>query len=133
MNDVLYEWYIKCCQADIYPDGGVLQKEEALKIKTELNDSNLGDFKASNGWLEQFKKRFGLRETRIGGEAGDVPITTIKAWMEQPPEIIQGYSADDICNMDESGLAKKPKKCKGGKNQKNDLLWHFLCPRVDSR
>ena len=136
MNDVLYEWYIKCCQADIYPDGVVLQKEEALKIKTELNDSNLGDFKASNGWLEQFKKRFGLRETRIGGEAGDVPITTIKAWMEQPPEIIQGYSADDICNMDESGLffkalpdtglAKKPKKCKGGKKSKERLTVAFF-------
>ena len=72
INDVLYEWYIKCCQAGIYPDGAMLQ-EEALKIKTELNDSNLGDFKASNGWLEHFKKRFGLRQTRIVGEAGDVP------------------------------------------------------------
>ena len=48
INDVLYEWYIKCCQAGIYPDGAMLQ-EEALKIKTELNDSNLGDFKASTG------------------------------------------------------------------------------------
>ena len=54
INDVLYEWYIKCCQAGIYPDGEMRQ-EEPLKIKTELNDSNLGDFKASNGWLEHFK------------------------------------------------------------------------------
>ena len=77
-------------------------QEEAPKIKTELNDSNLGNFKASNGWLEEFKKRFGLSETRIVGEAGDVPIT-IKAWMEQLPEIIQGYSADDICNMMNQG------------------------------
>ena len=30
-------------------------QEEALKIKTELNDSNLGDFKTSNEWLEHFK------------------------------------------------------------------------------
>ena len=42
INDVLYEWYIKRCQAGIYPDGAMLQKE-ALKIKTELNDLNLGD------------------------------------------------------------------------------------------
>ena len=59
INDVLYEWYIICCQAGIFPDGAMLQ-ERALKIKTELNDSNLGVFKASNGWLEHFKKRFGL-------------------------------------------------------------------------
>ena len=55
INNVLYEWYIKCCQEGIYPDRAVLQ-EQAFKIKTELNDSNLGDFKASNGWLERFKK-----------------------------------------------------------------------------
>ena len=49
INDVFYEWYIKFCQAGIYPDGAILQ-EEALKIKTELNNSNLGVFKAANGW-----------------------------------------------------------------------------------
>ena len=51
INDVLYDWYIKCCQAGIFPDGAMLQ-EVALQIKTEINNSNLGDFKASNdGWL----------------------------------------------------------------------------------
>ena len=70
INHVLYEWYIKCCQAGIYPNGVMLQ-EEALKIKTEINDSDLGDFKASNGWLEHFKKRFSLRQTRIVGEGFD--------------------------------------------------------------
>ena len=62
-----------------------MKQEEALKIKTELNESNLGDFKTSNGWLEHLKKHFGLRQTRVVGEAGDVPITTIKAWVERLP------------------------------------------------
>ena len=57
INDVLYKWYIKCCQVNIYPDGAMLKKE-ALKIKTELKDSNLEDFKTSNGQLEHFKKKF---------------------------------------------------------------------------
>ena len=57
INDVLYKWYTKCCQVSIYPDGAML-KEEALKIKTELKDSNLVDFKTSNGQLEHFKKKF---------------------------------------------------------------------------
>ena len=47
INDVLYEWYLKCCEAGIYPDRAMLQ-EEALKIITELNDSKLGNFKVSN-------------------------------------------------------------------------------------
>ena len=103
----------------------------------------MGNLKASNEWLEYFKKCFGLRQTRIVGEAEDVPVIIIKARMERLPEIIQGYSADDIWNMDESGLffkafpntgsAKKTKKCKDGKKSKSDLLWHFLFTQVDSR
>ena len=30
-------------------------------------------------------------------------------------------------------LAKKLKTVNAVRNQKSDLLWHFLCPRVDSR
>ena len=77
INDMLYERYIKCCQAGIYLDGAMV-REQALKIKTELNDSNSGNFKAFNGWLEEFKRRFGLRQTRTIREAGNVPTTTIK-------------------------------------------------------
>ena len=35
--------------------------QESLKFKTELNDTNFGDFKASNGWLGHFKKRIGFK------------------------------------------------------------------------
>ena len=48
INNVFYEWCTKCRQAGIYPDEVMLQEED-FKFKTELNDSNLGDFKASNG------------------------------------------------------------------------------------
>ena len=50
---------------------------------------------------------FCLTQTRIVGEARYIPISTIKAWMKRLPEIIQGYSADNIWNMDESGLFLK--------------------------
>ena len=77
-----------------------------------------------------FKKRFGLTQTRIVLEAGDVSIPTIKAWMDRLPEIIQGYSADDIWNMNESGLffkalpdtgLTKKISVKVVKNQKSDF------------
>ena len=36
--------------------------------------------------------------------------------------------------LPDTGLAKKnPKSVKAVRNQKSDLLRHFLCPRVDSR
>ena len=32
INDVMYEWYIKCCLAGVYPDGTLLQ-ERLLKLR----------------------------------------------------------------------------------------------------
>ena len=38
----------------------------------------------------------GLRQIRIVGEPGNVPVITIKAGMERHLEIMQDYSADHI-------------------------------------
>ena len=46
--------------------------------------------------VRTLKKTFCLTQTRIAGEAGDIPISTIEAWMKRLPEIIQGYSTDNI-------------------------------------
>ena len=35
INDVLYEWYQKCCSSNFYPNGPLL-KEEAIEIKNQL-------------------------------------------------------------------------------------------------
>ena len=51
-------------------------QEEALQIKESLKDSSLDGFTASNGWLEKWNAAYGIRETRITGEAADVPIPT---------------------------------------------------------
>ena len=90
----------------------------------------LGDFTASNGWLESFKIIYGIRETTttIAGEAGDVPVTTVRAWMERLPELTKDYLPENILNMDElglffkalpqRGLVEKGKKGRGGKQSK---------------
>ena len=84
-------------------------------------------FHTFNGWHESFKMNYGIRETTttIAGETGDVPITTVKAWMERLPELIKVCLHEDILNMDErglffktlpqKGLAEKEKKGQGGK------------------
>ncbi len=40
----------------------------------------------------------------ISGESGDVEGVTIDSWKERLPELVEGYSTDDIWNMDETGL-----------------------------
>ena len=56
MNEAMYLWYTKCCAADLYPTGALIQ-EEALLIKEKIIETNpeLDGFHASNGWLEAFK------------------------------------------------------------------------------
>ena len=44
------------------------------------------------------------------GKAGDVPIITIKAWMERFLELVKGYSFEDEINMNELELFFKTLK-----------------------
>ena len=86
------------------------------------------EFKGSQGWLEKWKKRFAMKQLKICGESGNVQGVIVDSWKEQLPELVQGYSEQDIWNMDETGLfwralpdrgfAKKSQSCKGGKKCK---------------
>ena len=135
INEILYKWYGKCCAAGIYPFGRMLQ-EEALKIKEQLADENLINFTASNGWLESFKARYGIRETRLSGEADDVPVATIRSLIERIPELVKDYELQDIWNMDElelffkllpnRALVQKAKSIKGSKKSKARLTTVFF-------
>ena len=96
----------------------------------------LATFTASNCWLETFKQTYGLRETRITGEADDIPKMTIQSWIERLPELTSGYELRTIWNMDELGLFFKalPEKdlveksrCKGGKKSRQFLTAAFFC------
>ena len=78
-----------------------------------------------------------IRETTtvISGEAGDEPITTVKAWMERLPELVKGCSPEDVLYMNElelffmtlpqKGLVEKGKKEVENK-VKRDALSHCL-------
>ena len=67
---MLYEWFKKGCEANIYPDEQML-KEEALEIKKHLNNDEYLTVTASNRWLEKSKILYGIREKRVNGEAGE--------------------------------------------------------------
>ncbi|KAI4472174.1 hypothetical protein MML48_1g05654 [Holotrichia oblita] len=89
------------------------------------------DFKASNGWLECFRKRHGISHKHICGEAKDVNNETVEEWKNKLQDIIKGYEPCDIANCDETGLlfralpsktlALKSDKCIGGKQSKERL------------
>ena len=135
INEILFEWYKRCCASNIYPNGAML-KEEAIAIKYQLRNNDFDDFSASDGWLDCWKTTYSVKERRIVGEAGDVSTETITSWMERISELIEGYSLENIWNMDESGcffkalpdkgLVEKGKQAKGGKKSKQRLTVAFF-------
>ncbi|XP_068674073.1 tigger transposable element-derived protein 4-like [Montipora foliosa] len=102
-------------------------QEKAKRANEELGDAT---FKASNGWLDRFKKRYNITSKVISGEAGGVSEETVASWKERLPSILSGYSPENVLNMDETGqfyqalpnrsLAEVSKQCTGGKNPKKE-------------
>ena len=126
----------------MFPDGTML-KEEAIITKERSNKDELAILTASNGWLEKLKQTHGLRETRITGEADDIPKMTIQSWIEHLPKLTSAFELRDNWNMDELGLffkiltekdlIEKPRRCKGGKNSKQSLTAAFFIAANSSK
>ena len=99
LNDTLYSWYLLAVLKNIFPDGSQLA-ENAREIARWLG---VEDFKASNGWLDRWRKKHHLRKMTISGESGEVSGLTVDSWKERLPDIMQGYSSEDVWNLDKTG------------------------------
>lgn len=74
---------------------------------------------------------------QISGEANNVDTNVVENWMQNIPQIIENYSADEIWNLDESGLfyrampnrtiALNGAKCRGGKLAKERITVLLAC------
>ena len=80
---------------------GPLIQAQAIKYATMLQCL---DFKASNGWLDGFKKRHNISFKTVVGEAGLVDTKVIEDWFKILPDLIKGYDWSDIFNADETAL-----------------------------
>ena len=61
-------------------------QEEVLLIKEQQAKLDLEGFNALNGWLESFKKAHGICKYWISGEGENVPLVTVKSWLERLPD-----------------------------------------------
>ena len=111
------------------PITGPLLKEEALLIAKMLDPSTA--FKASNGWLESFKKRHNIKSMKVSGECADISEETVSEWHECVKVLISGYALCDVLNEDETAyfyralpdqsLCERKRECRGGKKAKERI------------
>ncbi|CAI6369824.1 unnamed protein product, partial [Macrosiphum euphorbiae] len=132
MDEWLYEWFVSVRSKNLPISGPIIQTE-AMKLAEKMN---VKDFKASNGWLEKFKKWHDIVWKQVSGEANDVNQETVVEWKQKISRLIAGYESKDVYNADETGLffrgiptkslVQKSESCSGGKKAK-DRLTVLMC------
>lgn len=133
MDEKIYTWFCAAREKQIPMSGPILQE----KANDVAKDVGLTDFKASNGWLEKWKKRHNIKQFNVSGESADVNPATVDSWKEVLRELLTDFELRDVYNMDETGLffkslpnktlSEKGKECKGGKGSKLRITLALFC------
>ncbi|CAB4459808.1 unnamed protein product [Rhizophagus irregularis] len=93
-------WVTNALEADLVINTDILrEKAEFFARSFEVNN-----FKASNGWISNFKKRYNMKEYVKWGEAASAPLETLNEERQKLREIIKDYDLNDVFNCDETGL-----------------------------
>ncbi|XP_028660410.1 jerky protein homolog-like [Erpetoichthys calabaricus] len=90
------------------PISGPILQQKALHFRNEFNEGN-PDFTASVGWLDRWKKCYGIRQLCVCGEKLSSNFEEMEAFKKRFQEFIETESltGDQIFNCDESGLNYK--------------------------
>ena len=99
LEEALVMWIIQSLQENLTITGDVI-KLKACDFRNKLRIQN---FKASNGWLENFKNRYHIHSYLKSGEGQSAPIETLDEERMKLREIIKEYDLKDVFNCDETG------------------------------
>ena len=100
LNKAVYAWFTRVRTQNIPVSGPLLQAQAVIFAK----QLGFDEFKGSNGWLENFRKRFNIRFQSVSGEGASVDIDVVDNWKEKVHTLIEGYDPENVFNMDETGL-----------------------------
>lgn len=77
-------------------------RAQARRFAPQLNVPDTFSF--SDGWLQRFKNRHGIRRITLHGEADSADQQHVQLARDNMKYIVEGYSLDDIYNQDETGV-----------------------------
>ncbi|GBO12683.1 Tigger transposable element-derived protein 6 [Araneus ventricosus] len=90
------------CHDQIFPVSGLMLQQKAEDFAKEI-DSNI-QFKAGNGWLENFKKMHNIVFRKLCGENASADESFYEEWLSELPSLLKDYKSDDVFNADKTGL-----------------------------
>ena len=105
--------FVSKAPTDGLPINSIVLKEKAIEIAKKLG---INEFVGSNGFIDRFKKRHGIKFTTFHGEANSVPESLCSDWLKTKlPEIIMEMSLDCfgvywLVNIDKALRNAKPSK-----------------------
>lgn len=105
VSEALYQWF-RVHRDKGTPISGPILQEKALKFYEELKEDGDTAFQASNGWLDRWKQRYGVKQISICGEKLSADPEIVGEFKKRFQELIEkeGLTGDQIYNCDESGL-----------------------------
>lgn len=103
VDDALWLWFLQERRRGTPISGPVLQ-EKAMILHNKLG-GNI-EFVASNGWLDRWKKRHGVKFVNICGEKMSADTPSASGFVAKLEKIIQEERLvpDQVYNIDETGL-----------------------------
>lgn len=105
VSEALYQWF-RVQRDKGAPISGPILQEKALKFYEEFKEEGVSGFTASNGWLDRWKQRYGVKQLSICGEKLSADPNSVGEFKIKFQELIEkeGLTGDQIYNCDESGL-----------------------------
>lgn len=87
------------------PISGPMLQAKAIEFHKRFKDGE-ANFSASDGWLDRWKKRYGIRQLHISGEKLSADSSEIEAFSLKIKDLVldNGLTSDQIFNCDETGL-----------------------------
>ena len=102
LEEAVVKWYRQQVGVGVSVRGIEL-KHAAKKLGAKMGVDN---FVASDGWLFRFRKRHGLKNTKMSGESSSANVADVSPFREKLLKIIaeEGLVYAQIYNFDETGL-----------------------------
>ncbi|CAB5376788.1 unnamed protein product [Rhizophagus irregularis] len=97
----LKEFVLNYQHRAILSDAILIEKAKLIAEGLGISENKL---QFSNGWLQGFKRRNGIRQQKLQGEAASADQTAILEALPILREKCANYSPERIYNMDETGL-----------------------------